>query len=114
MRLTVLGIVLKSKGFPESLPQARFCIWLRKNGYYDKVRKNVEDAGKDFNRELQDLYVSPYRSQILAGYRPLQGMPGVLMPPEFLEVTIAYCRRNVLFILAARVQALQLLTHQVM
>ena len=59
VRLAVLGIVFRSKGLPESLPQAQFCLWLRKSGFYDKVRKSVEAAGKDFLRELNDLYVSP-------------------------------------------------------
>ena len=70
VRLTVLGIVLKSKDLPESLPQARFCIWLKKNGLYDKVRKSVEAAGKDFNRELQDLYVSPLLAKALLSADP--------------------------------------------
>ena len=70
VRLTVLGIVLKSKDLPESLPQARFCIWLQKNGFYDKVRKSVEAGGKDFNRELQDLYVSPLLAKALLSADP--------------------------------------------
>ncbi len=59
VRLAVLGILFGSKGLPESLPQAQFCLWLRKSGFYDKVRKSVEAAGKDFLKELNDLYVSP-------------------------------------------------------
>ena len=70
VRLTVLGLVLKSKDLPESLPQARFCIWLQKNGFYDKVRKSVEAGGKDFNRELQDLYVSPLLAKALLSADP--------------------------------------------
>lgn len=65
VRLTVLSIIFRSKDLPESLPQARFCLWLRKNGIYDKVRKTVESAGRDFNRELQDLYVSPVVAKAL-------------------------------------------------
>jgi hypothetical protein len=59
VRLAVLSIVLRSKGLPEALPQARFCLWLKKNGIYDAVRTAVEDAGKEFAAELHDLYVSP-------------------------------------------------------
>lgn len=70
VRLTVLSLVLRSKGLPESLPQARFCLWLKKNGYYDAVRKSVEKAGKDFTRELQDLYVSPLLAKALLGADP--------------------------------------------
>lgn len=70
VRLTVLGIVLKSRDLPESLPQARFCIWLKKNGFYESVKKSVEDAGKDFLRELQDLYVSPLLAKALLAADP--------------------------------------------
>lgn len=67
VRLAVLGIVFKSKGLPESLPQALFCLWLRKTGIFDKVKKAVEAAGKDFFRELNDLYVSPVLAKALLG-----------------------------------------------
>ena len=68
--LTVLGIIFRSKGIPEALPQARFCLWLQKNGIYDKVRKAVEAAGRDFLKELQDLYVSPVLAKALLAADP--------------------------------------------
>jgi len=59
VRLAVLSIVLASKGLPEALPQAQFCMWLQKNGIFDRVKAAVEAAGKQFFGELHDLYVSP-------------------------------------------------------
>ena len=59
VRLAVLSIVLASKGLPEALPQAQFCMWLKKNGIFDRVKAAVEKAGKVFFGELHDLYVSP-------------------------------------------------------
>ena len=59
VRLAVLSIVLASRGLPEALPQAQFCIWLQKNGIFDRVKAAVEAAGKEFFSELHDLYVSP-------------------------------------------------------
>ena len=59
VRLAVLSIILASKGLPEALPQAQFCMWLQKNGIFDQVKTAVEAAGKDFFGELHDLYVSP-------------------------------------------------------
>jgi hypothetical protein len=59
VRLTVLGIVLRSKGLPESYAQAQFCLYLRRNGFYDAVKSAVERKGKDFLSELNNLYVSP-------------------------------------------------------
>lgn len=58
-RLALAGIVFKSAGLPEAYPLARFCTWLKKSGIYDRVVASVEAEGRDFNRELNDLYVSP-------------------------------------------------------
>ena len=63
--LAVLSIILRSKGLPSSLPQAQFCIWLQKNNIYKKVKSSVESAGKDFQSELHDLYVSPVLANAL-------------------------------------------------
>jgi hypothetical protein len=59
VRLAVLSIVLASKGLPEALPQAQFCMWLQRNGFLDRVKAAVKAAGKEFYSELHDLYVSP-------------------------------------------------------
>ena len=59
VRLAVLGIMFQSKGLPESLPQAQFCLWLKKEGIFDKVKNAIEAAGRNFLKELNDLYVSP-------------------------------------------------------
>ena len=59
VRLTVLGMIFRSKGLPEKFAQAKFCLYLKNNGFYDKVKAAVETKGKDFFRELNDLYVSP-------------------------------------------------------
>ena len=61
----LLGIVFKSAELPESHPQARFCLWLKKNGIYEKVREKVEAEGREFGRELNDLYVSPLIAKAL-------------------------------------------------
>jgi hypothetical protein len=59
VRLTVLGMIFRSKGLPEKFAQAKFCLYLKNNGFYDQVKAAVESKGKDFFRELNDLYVSP-------------------------------------------------------
>ena len=70
VRLALLGIVFKSAGLPEGYPQARFCLWLRKNGIYDRVRAAVEAEGRIFLRELNDLYVSPRIAKALLSVDP--------------------------------------------
>jgi len=59
VRLAMLSIILASNGLPEALPQTQFCMWLQKNGIFDRVKAAVEAAGKEFFGELHDLYVSP-------------------------------------------------------
>ncbi len=67
VRLTILGILMRAVGLPEQYPQARFCLWLHSQGYFDKVKKSVEAAGKAFDRELNNLYVSgPIAKALLA------------------------------------------------
>ena len=50
VRLALLGVVFKSAGLPESFPQARFCLWLRKNGIYEQVRDAVATARRRSRR----------------------------------------------------------------
>ena len=59
VRLTILGVFLRAVGFPSSYPQARFCLWLREHGWLDTLTSHVSAAGKKFDREINDLYVSP-------------------------------------------------------
>lgn len=59
VRLTVLAIVLRAVGLPEGYPQAQFTFWLREQGFLERVRAAVEAAGKEWLKELSNLYVSP-------------------------------------------------------
>ncbi len=70
VRLAVLSIVLASKGLPEALPQAQFCMWLQKNRIFDRVKAAVEAAGKEFFSELHDLYVSPILAKAVLAADP--------------------------------------------
>lgn len=59
VRHSVLSILLRARGLPAQYPQARFCFWLREQGLLNGVRAAVQAAGKDWLRELNNLYVSP-------------------------------------------------------
>ena len=59
VRKTVLSIILKASGWPSQYPQAKFCFWLVEQGWLDSVRSAVENDGKDWDHELNNLYVSP-------------------------------------------------------
>lgn len=65
VRLALLGIVFKSVDLPEPFPQARFCLWLKKNNLFESVCDMIESEGRDFRRELNDLYVSPLIAKAL-------------------------------------------------
>ncbi len=70
VRLSVLSIVLRACDFPEQYPQARFCFWLRGEGLLERVRASVEAAGKAWNRELNNLYVSPVLAEAVVAAVP--------------------------------------------
>src|SRR5690606_20187001 len=55
---------------PAAYNQARFCLYLRDKGYFEKVEAYVRNAGKDFNRELTDLYASPLIRRALTACDP--------------------------------------------
>ncbi len=58
VRLSVLAVILRAVGLPESYPQACFCLWLHSQGQFEKFRSVIEANGKIFDRELNNLYVS--------------------------------------------------------
>jgi len=70
VRLATLGIIFRSKGMPTSYPQAKFLLWLKKNGILDPIKQKIEEHGKDFVKELADLYVSPLIANALLSVYP--------------------------------------------
>ena len=58
VRMALLNIVFKSAGLPEQYHQARFVLWLHKQGIFDQVKNHVEASGDNWDDELEDLYVS--------------------------------------------------------
>ena len=74
VRLAILGIVLRSAGLPGHYAQGRFVLWLRQSGFYNAVKSFIEAEGRDFRRELQNLYVSPYVARgLLSAYPEFAG-----------------------------------------
>ncbi len=65
VRLSVLNIIFRSVGLPPKYPVARFVMWLRDNGKLDAVKSRVEKEGRDFNKELNNLWVSPFLHKAL-------------------------------------------------
>ena len=69
-KMTILSIILQSQGLPEQYAQARFCFWLQDEGHYDTVRNAVEDAGRSWEKELNNLYVSGVIAKALLSCDP--------------------------------------------
>jgi hypothetical protein len=70
VRLTILGVLLRAVGLPEQYPQAKFCIWLHSQGNFETVKSAIEAAGKSFERELNNLYVSGLLSRAMINCDP--------------------------------------------
>jgi hypothetical protein len=58
VRLTILAVLFRGVGLPDQYAQAMFTMWLRDQGWFDRVKASVEDAGKQWVSELNNLYVS--------------------------------------------------------
>jgi hypothetical protein len=70
VRLPLLGIVFRSCGLPPDYASARFVLFLKKNGFLERVKKAVEASGRHFEAELNDLYVSPVLAKALLTVDP--------------------------------------------
>lgn len=77
VRLALLRIIFKSVDLPEQYPVARFVMWLKSEGIYETVRKNVEQNGYDWKEELDNLYVAEGLHEAL-----IQSKPNLFASPE--------------------------------
>lgn len=70
VRLTILGVLLVGAGLPAQLPQSQFSLWLHEQGWFDRVKGEVEKAGKSWGAELNNLYVSGLIARALLSCDP--------------------------------------------
>lgn len=70
VRLTILAVLLRGVGLPDQYPQAQFSLWLHDQGWFDKVKGTVEGAGKPWQSELNNLYVSKHLAAALLDCDP--------------------------------------------
>ena len=59
VRAAVLEILLRARCLPTGIPQARFFFWLAEDGLLDRVRAEVEERGRPWEKELNNFHVSP-------------------------------------------------------
>ncbi len=80
VRLAMLRLIFKSAGLPEQYPIARFIMWLKQEGIYDKVRQDVISNGYKWEEELDNFYVAEGLHQALVKAKPqLFTSPGVCL-----------------------------------
>ena len=66
------SILHRAAGLPSGMGPARCALWLHRQGLYNAVRDHVKRAGRRIERELNDLYVSPYLANAILAARPEQ------------------------------------------
>ena len=59
IRYSFLQIFLNSLGLPQQYHHFKFVYWAQKEGIYDNLKALVETAGRDFKKEIENLFVSP-------------------------------------------------------
>lgn len=70
VRLTILAVLLRGVGLPDQYPQAQFSLWLHDQSWFDKVKGAIEDTGKQWQSELNNLYVSKHIANALLACDP--------------------------------------------
>ncbi len=70
VRLTILGVLLRGVGLPDQYAQTQFCLWLYDQGYFETVKSSVEQAGKTWTSELNNLYVSSHIARAILACDP--------------------------------------------
>jgi hypothetical protein len=65
VRLALLSMLFRSADLPSQYETARFVIWLKQKGFFEKVMANVAQQGERFAAELNNMYVSPVLAQSL-------------------------------------------------
>lgn len=73
VRLAFLSVLFESAGLPTQYQLARFAMWARENGYLQAVENAVVAAGKQFEQEVHNLYVSPVIAKALLDAEPTLG-----------------------------------------
>jgi hypothetical protein len=57
-RTAILGIVFRSAGLPETVNLAQFELWIRQEGWLTAIQEGLANRGRDYQRELKNIFVS--------------------------------------------------------
>lgn len=70
IRYSFLQIFLNSLGLPQQYHHFKFVYWTKKEGIYDGLKAIVEAAGRDFKKEIENLFVSSTLSKAVLELLP--------------------------------------------
>lgn len=70
VRLALLRIIFMSADLPELYPVARFVMWLKSEGIYEKVKEYLEGNGHIWQEELDNFYVAEGLQEALVYVKP--------------------------------------------
>ena len=73
VRLAFLAVLFESAGLPADYARARFTMWAADKKYLAAVHGAVAAAGKSYDDEIHDLYVSPIIAHALLEVDPSLG-----------------------------------------
>lgn len=65
-----LQLLLRSLGLPKQYHLFRFVYWLKTEGIYDEVKALVESSGKEFRKEVENLFVSSALAKAILEIKP--------------------------------------------
>lgn len=70
VRYSFLQLLLSSLGLPKQYHLFRFVYWLKTEGIYDEVKALVESSGKEFRKEVENLFVSSALAKAILEIKP--------------------------------------------
>lgn len=70
VRYSFLQLLLTSLGLPKQYHLFKFIFWLKTDGIYDGVKALVESNGKDFRKEVENLFVSSVLAKAVLELKP--------------------------------------------
>lgn len=65
-----LQIFLNALGLPQQFHHFQFVCWAKREGIYDALKALIEAAGKDFKKEIENLFVSSVLAKSVLELRP--------------------------------------------
>ncbi|MCC6484060.1 MAG: BREX system P-loop protein BrxC [Armatimonadetes bacterium] len=68
--LAILQVVLRAMGIPERVNVAQFDLWLREEGVRDQVAESLKRAGRVYEKELSNLFVSDSLATAILDAKP--------------------------------------------